>query len=318
MAPVLPTNEVHCRWREAMLKGDFEEAWQQTDRLELPRRRGDVPFNDQVHLRWNGTTLLGEDVLVRCLHGLGDTLQFIRYLSLVRHQAASVVTMAQPALLSLLQTNPDFGSIINGWTDITPIHSSEIEIMELPYVFRSSASTIPIPPYFDAREIQKSSKFEWPFLTSLSPRVGIVWQSSNWNPSRSLSLPLLMKAGLGRIRNISLFSFQQDSDFPDDALENIGIHPLRMHTSIALDAAKALLEMDLVITVDTFIAHLAGALDRPVWLLLQASPDWRWQENSSHSPWYPSMRIFRQPSPDVWETLAKEVVHQLQDWSCRV
>jgi hypothetical protein len=307
--------DVHRHWLQAMACGDFEAAWHQTDRLEVPRRAGRrIPGLDPAsYLRWDGTPLRGQRVLIRCLHGLGDTVQFVRYLPEIRRLAADVVTLAQPALLPLLETTPELGEIINGWTDAPPPpHTVEVEIMELPYLFRSHAANLPAQvPYLNTKGIAAASSLTVPRLPAHSCHIGLVWAASSWDSSRSL--PLAALAPL-QLPGIEFHSLQQDLLPEDLANSPLPLHPLAHQTSAILDAAAAMLQLDLIITVDTLAAHLAGALGRPVWLLLQHHADWRWQRTGDSSPWYPTMRLFRQPSPGDWISLIQQMAHALKDF----
>lgn len=304
--------DVHSRWMDAMRRGDFEQAWRQTDRLEIPRRREGILPRKEWNLSWDGTPIKGQDVLIRSLHGLGDAVQFARYLPEVRRIAASVMTLVQPALLRLFQTTPELGEVRNGWNcPEPPFHNVEIEIMELAYVFRSGAATIPrAVPYFNCAEIQSLSQVR--IARSAKPflRVGLIWSSSAWDRSRSI--PLALFADLAEVKGVELFSLQQD--FAEHVPLPERVHPLHEQTTDILDAASAMIQLDLIISVDTFAAHLAGALGRPVWLLLKDEADWRWQREGTLSPWYPTMRIYRQPKPGDWTSVARALKNDLIAW----
>jgi hypothetical protein len=311
MTPQAQREDVHRRWMAAMLEGDLEAAWRQTDRLEIPRRKGNAEHTPTCYLRWNGTPLRGHHVLVRCLHGLGDTIQFARFLPEVKRIAASVLTMTQPVLTSLFQATPALGPVVNGWTAESPPHTVEVEIMELAYVFRSTRETLPRPPYFDLKTIRSLRPFRQLPESSSSLRVGLVWASSSWNPHRSI--PLEELAGLKDIPGLELYSLQPDGTDTERDSWPFNINSLSLHTGEILDAAGAMLKLDLVITVDTLAAHLAGALDRPTWLLLQNEADWRWEKAGGTTPWYPSMRIFRQASSGDWSSVGRQVVTALKN-----
>jgi ADP-heptose:LPS heptosyltransferase len=129
-------------------------------------------------------------------------------------------------------------------------------------------------------------------------RVGVIWASSSWNATRSV--PLADFAPLAEVPNARSFSLQQGPDAAEAAHAPFPLIDLSPQTADVAQAAAAMLQLDLIITIDSMPAHLAGALGRPVWLLLQHDADWRWQRTGETSPWYPSMRIFRQPEPDNW------------------
>jgi hypothetical protein len=139
--------DVCTQWTAAMNRGDFEVAWRQTDRIELERRAllatGRLVRRDE-YLYWNGSAFDRQRVLVRCTRGLGDTIQSVRYVPLLRQRTKSVCVLVQPQLLPLFRDTNDFADVRNGWTDAAPpAHDVEIEVMELPYAFRSTLETIP-------------------------------------------------------------------------------------------------------------------------------------------------------------------------------
>ncbi|AEG92700.1 hypothetical protein [Ramlibacter tataouinensis] len=303
--------EVGARWLQAMRAGDWEAAWRQTDRLELPRRAEQrLPgFQRQPHhLVWDGTPLAGRSVLVRCLHGLGDSLQFMRFVPLLARHARELHFLVQPALLPLLAGAPELGRVSNAWTDHPPPHEVEIEVMELAYAVRSTAATVP-PPY--------------PHLASLAAgrqppalpadgglRVGLLWAASDWDGSRSIPLDTL--APLLGVPGVRFHSLQQGAAAQDPAADRLGLVPLWRQTQSIEVAAAAMLAMDLVIAVDGMPAHLAGTLGRPTWLLLKHEADWRWMDDREDSPWYPAMRLFRQPRAGDWAGLVRQVAAALR------
>lgn len=303
-----PAAEVAAAWVAAMRRGDWTEAWRQTDRIELPRRaRQSQPgfVREPQQLRWDGTPFEGRRVLVRCEHGLGDTLQFIRFVPRLAALAREVHVMVQPALLDLLTGAPQLGTVHNGWTEWwpPPPHEVEVEVMELAYALRVTTQTLPPPyPHLRARVAGKLA-VELPRDGNL--RVGLLWAASEWDTSRSVSLELL--APLLRVPGARFFSLQQGEAGDDPLVAQLGIEPLSRHTADVVAAAAALLEMDLVITVDNMMAHLAGTLGRPAWVLLKHEADWRWMDGRHDSPWYPSLRLFRQELPDRWDGVVERV-----------
>jgi hypothetical protein len=241
---------------------------------------------------WDGTPLHGR-VLIRCYHGLGDTLQFIRYAPLVRARSAEVVVWAQPALLPLLGT-------VAGISRVLPLHDGDpgvacdvdVEIMELPFVFRTTLDTIPAAvPYLDAGPRQPA--------TDERLRVGVMWRAGDWNSARSIPFDLVrMWLDVPGIRWQSL----QHPARLDEADSRLELCPVDNIWRLA----RAMCALDLVISVDTMSAHLAGALGLPAWTLLPRQPDWRWLHNRTDTPWYPTMRLFRQ-SRSGWTAMAGDV-----------
>lgn len=303
-----------ARWMQAMRRGDWEAAWQQTDLLEAPRRRGGA--REDHHLLWDGTPLAGRSVLVRCLHGLGDTLQFMRFVPLVAAQARALNFLVQPALLDLLHGAPGLGQVSNGWTERMPAHEVEIEVMELPYALRCTASTCPPPyPHLAAR---LAARLPWRFPDE-GPRedalqdvlrVGLVWAASDWDGTRSLALDALQP--LLDVPGTRFFSLQQGDAARSPDAQRLGLVPLWKRTGRIADAAAALMHMDLLICVDGMPAHLAGTLRRPTWMLLKNDCDWRWMRARADTPWYPTMRLFRQPKAGDWATPVRQAADALR------
>lgn len=305
-------DEVAAAWLAAMRRGDWEAAWQATDRLELPRReaqRGPGFIPGPEHLRWDGTPLAGRRVLVRCLHGLGDTLQYLRFLPLVQRQAGELHFLVQPQLLEVLRGAPGLGSVSDAWTDDPPpAHDVEIEVMELAYALRLTLATLPAP-YAQLR--LPAPAVQLPRDGGL--RVGLLWAASDWDPSRSLTLEWL--APLFRVPRVRFYSLQQGPAGEDPALARLPVEVLSDRTASIGQAAAAMQQLDLVIAVDGMPAHLAATLGRPTWVVLKHDADWRWMQGRSDSPWYPAMRLFRQPRAGDWAGAIEEVARALRGFS---
>ena len=307
-------DDVAQRWEAAMRAGDFEAAWRETDRIERQRRaweaRGRL-VHQPHHLLWNGTPFDDRRVLVRCNHGLGDTLQFARYLPQLRARAQRVDVLAQPHLVDLLQA-PAMGEVRNGWTDQPPPrHDLEIEIMELPYAFRSTVETLPARvPYLPLTAVQTARSALPPWPRSAAFRVGLVWSASDWDTTRSV--PLAALEPFTRVAHVQFYGLQQGASAQPHHEAPFPITSLSTYTGDICAAAAAMLELDLVITVDCMVAHLAGALGRPVWVMLKRDGDWRWMTGRLDSPWYPTMRLFRQRVAGDWRETGRAVAKALE------
>ncbi len=301
--------DVGERWSAAMRAGDFEAAWRQTDRIERPRRRSSPRLPREKHqLLWDGAGFQGRDVLVRCQHGLGDTIQYARYFPLLGKLARSVTVLAQPHLLGLLRGMEGVDVLLDAWTENPdPPSDVEIECMEFPYAFRHTQETIPRRiPYLPTAALHARTKAH-PAPSEL--RVGIVWAASAWDESRSI--PLSMLESIGSEDGLRLFSLQQGPEQAQVAEVAFQVDTLSSSTTEIADAAAAMLELDCIVSVDTMAAHLAGALGAPVWLLLACQADWRWMSGRGDSPWYPTMRILRQPTPGDWASVVRELRSEL-------
>ena len=284
-----------------MRRGAFEEAWKISD-ADLKARAGKPCWHLPRHFQyiWNGTSPQGRRVLVRCYHGLGDTIQFIRYAPLLKEMAEEVMVWAQPRLLPLLATMPGIDKLLplhDGTPDVA--YDVDVEVMELPHLFRTTVQTIP-------------SRF--PYL-HVSPKplpahnkklaVGLVWRAGDWDEQRSM--PFSAFYPLAGVPNVNFYILQSD---PKGAGwdESFGINPEELDL---LDYARNIKGLNLLISIDSMPVHLAGALGVPVWTLLQAEADWRWMNDRTDSPWYPTMRLFRQQHPGDWAGVMQNVVLEL-------
>ena len=297
-------------WIAAMRRGDWEAAWRATDRIELPRRAAQASpgfVRGEDHLRWDGTPPAGRTVLVRCEHGLGDTLQFMRFVPLLG--AARVHFLVQPQLLPLLGGAPGLGEVRNYWTDDPlPPHEVDMEVMELPYALRMTLPRLP-PPYPHLQG-QLPPPAPLPLADEGRLRVGLLWAASDWDRTRTV--PLAALAPLFAQEDVRFHSLQQGEAAQDPLLGRIDIACLSPRTMQVEAAAAAMCALDLVISVDGMPAHLAATLGRPTWLLLKHQADWRWMEGREDTPWYPTIRLFRQPREGDWPAVAQEVAAALR------
>lgn len=288
------------RWVCHMLSGNFEKAWEESDAIS---KRG----KPDPHRFWDGQPFEGRHVLVRCLHGLGDTLQYIRYAPLIRQRAVSLTVEAPPLLKSLLAQSDVADSVIT-WGDQEPFWNQQIEIVELPRIFRTTIDSIPGKiPYVHVPEVASNDSA----MAKKKTHVGLVWASSAFNPARSIALEEL--AELFDLPGVSFFSFQAGEERVQLGPWKGRIGNLYHEGQSVLDTAVGLKTMDLVITVDTMTAHLAGAMGLEVWTLLPYACDWRWMLHRADSPWYPTMRLFRQPSPGDWRSVVRQVKSALKE-----
>ncbi len=286
-------------WLRCARAGDFDAAWRLSDRILARGRLRDHTAPRHHQQIWDGTPLQGRRVLVRCYHGLGDTLQFIRFAPLVRAVAREVTVWAQPALVDLLRGSPGIDRLLElheGTPDV--VFDVDVEIMELPHVFRTTLATIPaVVPYISAPTSA---------LTGARPRVGITWRAGGWDERRSIPFAQVTRL-LDAVPGASWFALQHE---PRPTERHEHLQPL--DTRGITPTASLMQGLDLVITIDSLPAHLAGALGRPVWALLPCDADWRWMAGRQDSPWYPTMRLFRQREPGAWDEVIDAVVEALQ------
>jgi hypothetical protein len=290
------------RWTFHMQRGDFAAAWKICDEV-LRARAGMSCAHLPRHLQWlwDGTPLDGKRVLIHCYHGLGDTVQFLRFAPLVKAVAREVSVWAQPALIPLLRS-------ARGIDHVHPLHDGapeisrevDVESMELGHVFRITTETIPASSYLHATPAMLPA-------SSRALRVGIVWSVSDWNHA-ARSIPAHDLEEFLRVPDIEWHVLQRGralAQWPGRRADLSGSDDVEVLAAI-------MRALDLVISVDSFPAHLAGSLGVPVWTLLPQSCDWRWMTQREDSPWYPTMRLFRQPRPEAWAPLIERVADELR------
>jgi ADP-heptose:LPS heptosyltransferase len=261
--------------------------------------------------------LHGKTILVYGEQGLGDIIQFARYTALLKRAGAKVIFECPRALARLFATGRDIDELIIAG-DPLPSFDTHASLLSLPGLFGTRLDTIPAEvPYVSA-----PSTVSPDLARVLEPdrdrfRVGIVWAGSpthRWDRRRSCSLDDF--AVLAKCPGVALFSLQKgDSASALGERTNGWVVGLHNYLEDFADTAAAMMQLDLVITVDTSVAHLAGALGRPVWVLLPLAPDWRWLLGRDDSPWYPTMRLFRQTSRGDWSGVLAQVVEKLKGLS---
>ncbi len=285
-----------ARWMDAMRRGAWEEAWALSDAALGPR-----DWTKPRHLQavWDGTPLVGRRVLVRCYHGLGDTIQFIRLVRPLQAMAREVTVWAQPALIPLLATMRDAPPLLplhDGTPEVE--YDVDIELMELAHALRITPATLPAEtPYLHP---PAGARHRDRLL-----HVGLAWRAGDWDSRRSVPPKLLQP--LASIPGVLLHILQRG---PGLAQRPPGLG-VESGSDDVLQAATIMRGLDLVISVDSMPAHLAGALGVPVWTLLARPADWRWIEGREDRPWYPTMRLFRQAHPGNWYRLLARVEAEL-------
>jgi tetratricopeptide (TPR) repeat protein len=302
-----------CRF---LAKGLLERGWPSYERrYEVPglqMRRVDLPIPI-----WAGQPLNGKTILVHEEQGFGDTIQFARYLPLLKQQGARVAMLAQPLLQRLLRPLLQDIEVLSS---VPPGRSFDYRcpLLSLPHRFNTALATIPQNvPYLFADQALVSQWRET--IGTHGFKVGICWQGNPNNPlDAGRSVPLSHYATLAAIPNLRLICLQthygldQIETLSDPTvIERLG-DDFGMGSDAFVDIAAAMNCVDLVVTSDTASAHLAGALGRPTWVALRLAPDWRWLLERSDNPWYPSMRLFRQRTEGDWQTVFDDIGAQLR------
>lgn len=303
--PKLPDAHMMLAW-VLLLTGDFARGWAEYEwRWRCP---GFVWPNLPAPL-WDGSPLNGRTIVLHAEQGMGDMIQFIRYAPLVAEGGGRVIAMCPPSLQRIVARVPGVIQVVTQ-RGMLPPFDVWLPIMSLPLRFGTTLKTIPARiPYIG---IDTSSVAAWADRLRADPpgfRVGLCWAGNRANINdANRSIPLGKFAPLGQVPGVSFYSLQLGE-------RPIGAPPpLIDHTAFIqdfADTAAFMQHLDLIISVDTAVAHLAGALGRPVWTLLPFAPDWRWLLSRPDSPWYPSMRLFRSEPCEPWEPVLQRVCAEL-------
>ena len=296
--------------------GKFDEGWPEYEWRWKTKQFAQVPM-DFAKAQWKGEEAKGRVLLIRSEQGFGDSIQFCRYAMLAALQGFFVVLEVQPALVRLMETLAGVKRVISQG-EAVPDHDFFCPMMSLPVAFHTKPDTIPAQtPYLSAAH---ESVALW--KTRLTKgvgdmlKVGIAWagkprfQSPDLiavDKRRSMSPDLF--AALIKIKGVRLFSLQKGGP---QAPSEFGFIDYMTECDDFAETAALMANLDLIISVDTAVAHVAGALGRPVWLLNRFDTCWRWMRGRDDSPWYPTMRLFRQPRPGDWGGVLSQVEHELR------
>jgi tetratricopeptide (TPR) repeat protein len=296
-----------------LLKGDFLQGWTE---YEWRWRRADYPAprGEFAQPRWDGAPLNGRTILLHAEGGFGDTLQFVRYSPMVAARGGRVVLECQEPLRRLLE---GFAGIEQLITTSEPLPHFDVHcpMMSLPSLFGTKLETIPSTiPYLRSDPALVDS---WKGRVGASDgklKVGITWGGSRrFRRDRTRSLRLEQLATLADVPGVRFYSLQKGTP-GEDAKElppRFELTNLGPELEDFSDTAAVMSFMDIIISTDTSVAHLAGALGRPVWVMLQFMPDWRWLLEREYTPWYPTMRLFRQKRFGDWDEVIDRVAKAL-------
>ena len=296
--------------------GEFDAGWIEYEwRNETEAGKNQLPRITSAP--WNGMRIPTGRILLIGDQGYGDTLQFCRYIPMVAERCKEVVLGCSAEMAPLLARVPGVTLCCHKWNEI-PGHAAHTRLSSLPWIMRTTEATIPATvPYLTTDPVREE---KWRArLDELAPRptlrVGLAWSGRPTHPNdRRRSVRLAQLAPLAGIPGVTFVSLQKP--FPATDTEAAGgFHGLRDLSEELADfeeTAALMTSLDLVVTVDTSMGHLAAALGRPVWIMLAKAADWRWLLDRSDSPWYPSARLFRQDRPGNWPDLIAAVAAALR------
>lgn len=301
------------RWLAHMLRGDFHAAWRESDAIRL---RG-AP---DPHRFWNGEELRGRRVILRCLHGFGDSVQMFRFLPRLREVVSELIVEVPPRMV---EAAPYFDGLREGggevitWGEHAPAEAPawdvQCEVMELPYMLRVGVEDLTPTQGYLRLPTELRDDIGMIMGPRRRPRVGVVWTAGHWNPSRSIPAGLVRE--FAEVPGVEFWSLEARHAGAAGELPGADWRDVYECGDGILRLAATIERLDLVITVDTLAAHLAGALGVACWVLLQARADWRWMAARPDSPWYPSLRLWRQESAEDWLGLVRRVRRELAMWA---
>jgi tetratricopeptide (TPR) repeat protein len=310
-------NRAHC----ALLRGHFDQGWRWYEwRKKLPNL---FKPRNYPQPEWTGREdISGKTLFLYAEQGLGDTIQFFRYAALAQARGAKVILSAQDSLMPLLKiSNPALALV--GPQDVPSNFDVYAALLSLPLAFETDLKNIPATVPYLRTEPERVAAWA-ARIGKRDFKIGISWQGKkNTETDIGRSFPLRHFERLSKLPHVRLISLQKGAGVEQllDLPAGMTVETLGADFDDGPDGflvtAAVMENLDLIITSDTAVAHLAGALGRPTWVALQCTPDWRWLLDRSDSPWYPTMRLFRQPSQGDWPGVFAQIQTQLAELICR-
>jgi tetratricopeptide (TPR) repeat protein len=302
-----------ARFRRAtllLLKGDFARRWHE---YEWRWEASGVPRPALSPPQWQGEPLARKTILLHTEQALGDAIQFIRYAAVLNEQGAQVIAACHPALVPLLTLARGVDEVVSELTDEMRF-DFHAPLLSLPGILGTTLATIPgSVPYLQG-DSALVARWRERLASVRGFRIGINWRGRGGEGVLAMrDIPARWFASLAEVPGVRLINLQQGparhelrEEPGDSRLIDFGDELDTAHGAF-MDTAAIMQSLDLVITSDTSIAHLAGALGVPVWVALPLAPDWRWLLERRDSPWYPTMRLYRQPRPGDWASVFEEI-----------
>lgn len=309
--------DAHFNLADVLLfQGKFEEGWAEYEWRFRIKDRAPI-FHDQA--LWRGEALAGKTILLHAEQGFGDSFQFLRYLPILKRQGARIIMECQTGLRRLLRACPYIDELVERTPTLATPENYDVyaPLLSLPGILQTDADTIPTElPYLF---VEPATRLRWQARMAMDAnfKIGIVWSGKPSHPDNiNRRCALQDFAAIAAIPGVSIYSLQQGPAAAEFQAASWATALNDLHDEIDdfADTAAAIAALDLVISVDTSVAHLAGAMGRPVWVLLSAAPDWRWQTDRSDSPWYPSMRLFRRELGDDSLAPINAICAELPAW----
>jgi len=296
-----------------LVQGRFAEGWREFEwRLQADGRAW-AAFLETIAPRWDGSALAGKSILVVWEQGLGDTLQFIRYVPLLAAEGARVLVHVQPAVAPLVAGLKGIERLVVQGEPM-PVVDWQVTLLSLPHLLAGRiGEAIPENGPYLAPDSAAVAAWRRRLAAVDGFKIGVAWQGNPDNPAdRRRSVPLSQFLPLARVPGVRLvnlqafFGLDQMKALPPD-VDMLDFGDELAAGGTLVNAAGLIAALDLVISVDSAMVHLAGALGRPVWVPVMANPCWRWQLDRADSPWYPSVRLFRERRAGDWEDVFRRI-----------
>jgi tetratricopeptide (TPR) repeat protein len=298
-----------------LLTGNYNEGWQGYE-WRFRRRDWKITYPRRyTRPRWDGSSFVGERLFIHSEQGLGDMLQFVRYLALAKARGGTLILETLKPLMGLFENVAGIDRLVEYSAEGLPESEFDLyaPLLSLPGIFKTTPVTIPATvPYLFA-DPHKSALWKHR-MADRGFKVGLVWAGTDTDPRRSC--PLAFLGPLAEFANLHLYGLQKGI-----AAEQVEVEGLPQDMRMTnfgqefenfSDTAAVIENLDLVISIDTSVAHLAGGMGKPTWLMLPYAADWRWFLESDRSPWYPTMKLFRQANPGDWQSVAQRIAEELR------
>jgi tetratricopeptide (TPR) repeat protein/ADP-heptose:LPS heptosyltransferase len=303
-----------------LMLGDFEKGW---EGYEWRYSKPEGALRDYNAPRWDGSDLNGKTILLHAEQGFGDTFQFIRYAKLIKEKHGTVIAAVQKALVNIIGLCPYVDIVVNQ-DDTLPPFDVQASLMSLPHILKTKFESLPAEiPYLFADE-KLTDHWKEELAKDKNFKIGVCWQGNSNYATPQLRTAVALKSIEAQqlaplcLPGVSLYSLQkmtgtdQVNQLSDDVKIITFDGNFDQSNGRFMDTAAVMKNLDLIITVDTSICHLASGLGVPTWVMLPNPPDWRWMLDRSDSPWYPTIRLFRQPTPGDWESVVQMVAKELK------
>lgn len=293
--------------------GDYDAGWPLYEqRLRIPSMQRPPQPTDAP--RWDGREdVRGRSVLLHAEQGFGDAIQFVRFARELAARGARVTLACAPVLQRLFTRAEGVSAVVVPGRDGLPAFDFHLPLMSMPAALGTTLASLPPAPYFSADPALVQA---WSDRLPRGRRVGLVWSGNpDFPAAREKACPPQLLAPLVATEGCRFTSLQTGAARQEVAALGPGVMDAADGLGDFADTAALVQSLDLVITIDTAVAHLAGALGKPVWILLPFVPDWRWLVGRTDSPWYPSARLYRQGTAGDWSQPLAQVAHDLRHWS---